>query len=348
MHNSITIGGTTIKPGQRSYIDLDMPGLYTHSGTTMPVHVINGKKAGPVLFLSGALHGDEINGVEIIRRVLNHRSLNRLAGTLIAVPVVNVYGFLYKSRYLPDRRDLNRSFPGSQQGSMAARTANLFLTEIVSKCTHGIDLHTGAIHRDNLPQIRAMLDDEETRNMAEAFRAPVILNTAIVDGSLRQEAEKMGITVIVYEAGEALRFDEVAIRAGTRGVIAVLRHLGMLPKSRRKTSAAKPLVGKSSTWVRAPKSGIMRFIKPLGTRVGKEELLGIVSDPFGETEAQVLSTTEGIIIGRTNLPLVNEGEALFNVARFKNADALVDTLEDFQQEMDPTTDDKPPAEPPIV
>jgi predicted deacylase len=144
MREPITIGGAVIMPGQRTYVDLDMPGLYTHSGTTMPVHVIHGKKDGPVLFLSGALHGDELNGVEIIRRVLNHRTLRRLSGTLIAVPVVNVYGFLYKSRYLPDRRDLNRSFPGSQQGSMAARTARLFLTEIVSKCTHGIDLHTGA------------------------------------------------------------------------------------------------------------------------------------------------------------------------------------------------------------
>ena len=348
MRDPISIGGTVIKPGQRTYVDLDMPGLYTHSGTTMPVHVIHGKKDGPVLFLSGALHGDEINGVEIIRRVLNHRSLSRLSGTLIAVPVVNVYGFLYKSRYLPDRRDLNRSFPGSQQGSMAARTANLFLTEIVSKCSHGIDLHTGALHRDNLPQVRALLDDAETEAMARAFSAPIILHTAIVEGSLRQEVEKMGISVIVYEAGEALRFDEVAIRAGTRGVIGVLRELGMLPKGKHRRAPAKSLVGKSSTWIRAPKSGIIRFIKPLGARVARNELLGIVSDPFGEGEAMVLSSTDGIIIGRTNLPLVNEGEALFHIARFKNAEALADTLEDFQLEMDPTTDEKPPAEPPIV
>jgi predicted deacylase len=153
--------------------------------------------------------------------------------------------------------------------------------------------------------------------------------------------------MIVYEAGEALRFDEVAIRAGVRGVIAVMRHLGMLPKVKHRKSG-RPLVGKSSTWVRAPKSGIMRFIKPLGARVKREELLGIVSDPFGESEARVEAGTEGIIIGRTNLPLVNEGEALFNIARFKNAEALAGTLEDFQLEMDPTTDDEPPAEPPIV
>jgi len=347
MRDPITIGAVTIKAGQRAYVDLDMPGLYTHSGTTMPVHVVHGKKEGPVLFLSAALHGDEINGVEIIRRVINHRAFQRLAGTLIAVPVVNVYGFLYKSRYLPDRRDLNRSFPGSQQGSMAARTAHLFLTEIVSKCTHGIDLHTGAIHRDNLPQVRASPGNPETENMAQAFRAPIVLNSAVVEGSLRQEAEKMGIAMIVYEAGEALRFDEVAIRAGARGVIAVMRHLGMLPRTRH-GEPGHSLVGRSSTWIRAPKSGIMRSVKPLGARVNRGELLAIVSDPFGEGEARVEAGTDGIIIGRTNLPLVNEGEALFHIARFKDADALADTLEDFQYEMDPTTDDKPPEEPPIV
>lgn len=345
--DSITIGYRTIKPGERAYVELDMPGLFSQSGTTMPVHVIHGKRDGPVLFLSAALHGDEINGVEIIRRVLKHRSMSRLKGTLVAVPIVNVYGFLYKSRYLPDRRDLNRSFPGSQQGSMASRTANLFLTEIVGKCTHGIDLHTGAIHRDNLPQVRALLDDPETERMAYAFRAPVVLNTDIVEGSLRAEVEKMNIPVIVYEAGEALRFDEVSIRAGTRGVIAVMRELGLLPRTRSKT-LSKSMLGKSSSWVRAPKSGVLRSMRSLGAMVEKGELLGIVFDPFGEMEENVLCPADGIIIGRTNIPLVNEGEALFHIARFKNADALADTLEDFQQEMDPTTDDKPPPEPPIV
>ncbi|MEX2523352.1 MAG: succinylglutamate desuccinylase/aspartoacylase family protein [Gammaproteobacteria bacterium] len=347
IRDPITVGYRSIKPGERAYVELDMPGLFSQSGTIMPVHVIHGKRDGPVLFLSAALHGDEINGVEIIRRVLKHRSLNRLKGTLIAVPVVNVYGFLYKSRYLPDRRDLNRSFPGSQQGSMASRTANLFLTEIVSKCTHGIDLHTGAIHRDNLPQVRALMDDPETERMAHAFRAPVILNTEIVDGSLRAEVEKMGIPVIVYEAGEALRFDEVSIRAGTRGVIAIMRELGLLPRTRSKKQF-KSMLGKSSSWVRAPKSGVLRSMKMLGATVNKGDLLGIVFDPFGEAEENVLCPADGIIIGRTNIPLVNEGEALFHIARFKNADALADTLEDFQYEMDPTTDDKPPPEPPIV
>ena len=348
MRDPIVVGGKTIRPGTREYVELAIPELYTHTSMTMPVHVIHGKKTGPVLFLAGALHGDEINGVEIIRRVLNHRSMARLAGTVMAVPIVNIYGFINKSRYLPDRRDLNRSFPGSEKGSLAARTANLFLTEIVSKCSHGIDLHTGAIHRENLPQIRALLDDPETERMARAFAVPVILNTSIVPGSLREEVEKMGTSVIVYEAGEALRFDEVSIRAGTNGVLAVFRELGMLPKIRRKKPPTRPLVARSSTWLRAPQSGILRAVKPLGARVSKNELLGIVSDPFGESTQKVLASADGIIIGRTTIPLVNEGEALFHIARFKSADSVMDTLEEFQYEMDPTTDEKPPAEPPIV
>jgi len=348
MREPIVIGSTTIKPGKQAYVELEMPGLYTRTQMSMPVHVIHGKSPGPVLFLSAALHGDEINGVEIIRRVLNNKAIANIKGTLIAVPVVNIYGFIYQSRYLPDRRDLNRSFPGSQQGSMAARIAHVFVNEILSKCTHGIDLHTGAIHRENLPQVRALLQNAETVRIAEAFQAPVILNMDIVQGSLREEAEKRNIAVIVYEAGEALRFDEVSIRAGVKGVVSVLRELGMLPKPRRKPREFKSLIGKSSTWVRAPKSGILRSMKTLGVKVVKNELLGIVFDPFGESEEDVVATTDGIIIGRTNIPLVNEGEALFHIARFKDAEAVSDVLEEFQYEMDPATDEKPPAEPPIV
>ena len=200
MREPLTIGGLVIRPGEQGTVDLRVPDLYTHTGITLPVYVIHGKRPGPILFLSGALHGDEINGVEIIRRILHRKSINRLHGTLLAVPVVNIYGFINKTRYLPDRRDLNRSFPGSDHGSLAARMANVILTEIVSKSTHGIDLHTAAIHRDNLPQIRAVLDDPETERMARSFYAPVILDTKIVAGSLRESAERMNVSMIVYEA----------------------------------------------------------------------------------------------------------------------------------------------------
>ncbi len=348
MREPFIIGGVSIKAGERMAIDLPLPNLYTHSAITWPVYVIHGRRPGPVLFLSGAIHGDEINGVEIIRRVTNSKTIKNLKGTLIAIPVVNIFGFINQSRYLPDRRDLNRSFPGSEKGSLAGRIANLFLTEIVSRCTHGIDLHTAAIHRDNLPQVRAVLDDAETERMARAFISPVIINTPILDGTLRKAAEQKGIAVIVYEAGEALRFGEVAIRAGVKGVISTMRELQMLPKLKRKGKSIEPIVASSSTWIRASKSGILRSIKSLGEKVDKDEIMGIISDPFGAEEVSVTASTEGIIIGRTNIPLVNEGEALFHIARFKDTWNALEQVEEFQYAMDPATDEMPSTEFPIT
>jgi predicted deacylase len=348
VREAIEIGGVSIKANERTSLELEVPDLYTHTGITLPVHVVHGRQNGPVLFLSGAVHGDEINGVEIIRRILKSKAINRIKGTLIAVPVVNIYGFIHQTRYLPDRRDLNRCFPGSEKGSLGARMANLFLTEIVSKCTHGIDLHTAAIHRDNLPQIRALCDDSETDRMAHAFRLPVILDTKIVEGSLRESAETMGVSVIVYEAGEALRFDEASIRGGVKGIFSVMREIGMLAESTKPRSKIEPLVAKSSLWVRASQSGILRTMKPLGANLKKGELLGIVADPFGENEEEIRAPASGIIIGRTNMPLVNEGEALFHIARFESDDEIVEQLEESLNELDPATDELTPREPPIV
>lgn len=348
MREAIRIGSREIAPGERAHVELDVPDLYTHTRVTLPVHVVHGRRPGPVLFLSAALHGDEINGVEIIRRVLREKAVARLCGTLIAVPVVNIYGFINKSRYLPDRRDLNRSFPGSETGSLAGRMAHLFLKEIASKCTHGIDLHTGAIHRENVPHVRAFLDDVETEGMAKAFSLPFILNTQIVEGSLRQSVERMGISVIVYEAGEALRFDEVAIRAGVKGVTAVMRVLGMLTGGKQRPPRVVPQVAESSTWVRAPQSGILRSLRPLGAKVDTGMILGVVSDPFGDNEEPLKAPFPGVIIGRTTIPLVNEGEALFHIARFRRPGTAAGRLEEIQQELDPAADQLPPEEPPIV
>ncbi len=216
MTDDFVIGGETIPLRSRRMIELPLPPLYTHSPLTLPVHVVRGAKSGPRLFVSAALHGDELNGTEIIRRLLNQTVLKRLRGTLVAVPIVNVYGLIHQSRYLPDRRDLNRSFPGSVKGSLAARLAHLFMTEIVHNCTHGIDLHTGAIHRSNLPQIRANLDDEETARLADSFGVPVLLNANLRDGSLREAAAEHGIPMLLYEAGEALRFGEVPFMPARR------------------------------------------------------------------------------------------------------------------------------------
>ncbi len=328
----LQINGTTIAPDSNVYIDLPVTQMYTHAPVTIPVHVIHTKHPGPRLFLSGAVHGDEINGVEIIRRVLRLPVLKRLRGTLVAVPIVNVHGFINHTRYLPDRRDLNRSFPGSETGSLTARVANIFLQEIVAKCTHGIDLHTAAVHRDNLPQVRGNLDNPEIERMARTFGAPVILNGALLDGTLRKLASEAGVHTLLYEAGEALRFNEVCIRGGVRGILSVMRELGMLPISKKKLKIPEALVARSSTWIRAPQSGILRATVPLGARVKNGMSLGTVADPFGEREVEVVSNTSGIIIGRTNIPLVHEGDALFHVARFEQPKAAEAMVEQFQAE----------------
>jgi hypothetical protein len=317
----LTINHTQVRPGERVTIDLPVARLYTHTPVTMPVHVVHGKRPGPRLFVSAAVHGDEINGVEIIRRLLKCKALGGLRGTLIAVPIVNVHGFLAHSRYLPDRRDLNRAFPGSEKGSLAARLAQLFMREIVSNCTHGIDLHTGSLHRSNLPQVRADLSDAETRRLAQVFGVPVLINANLRDGSLRQAAAERGIISLLYEAGEALRFDEPAIRIGLGGILAVMRALGMISDAGARRTPAEPLVVQSTRWVRAPKSGVLRALVALGTRVRKGNTLGVITDPFGESEEPIIAPARGVIVGRVNLPLVNEGEALFHIARLGRSGA---------------------------
>ncbi|MBU2676558.1 MAG: succinylglutamate desuccinylase/aspartoacylase family protein [Gammaproteobacteria bacterium] len=324
----VVIGDTQVNPGERVNVSLPVADLYTSTSLSMPVKVICGRGAGPVLFVSAAIHGDELNGVEIIRRLLKRKALRSIRGTLLAVPIVNVHGFLDQSRYLPDRRDLNRSFPGSAKGSIAARLANTFIQQILSNADFGIDLHTGAINRTNLPQIRANLDDARTLDMSKAFGAPVIINSNIRDGSLRQCASDRGTPILIYEAGEALRFDETSIRVGIRGILSVMRHIGMLPASRQ-SKPVTPIVARSTQWVRASTSGIVSGKVKLGGIVKKGQRLATISDPLGEDEDNVVAPFDGIVIGRINLPLAHEGDALFNLSSFTDMPKAADVVETF-------------------
>jgi predicted deacylase len=342
------IGGETVAAGTRRMVHLPLPDFYTHAPTTMPVHVIHGRYDGPCLLVTSALHGDELNGVEIIRRVSGHPSVKRLKGTLLLIPVMNVFGFVYESRYLPDRRDLNRSFPGSSKGSMAARLAHLVATEILPLCTHIIDLHTGAVARENLPQIRATFtDNPELEALARAFNAPVVLDASLREGTFRETAQKRGVPALVYEAGEALRFDEVCIRAGVAGILNVLSYLEMIRK-RAPRKAHTPLVANSTQWVRAPQSGVMRSRVALGERVAAGDQIAWIGDPFGEHEDPVVSPVAGIVIGRTKVPLVHEGEAVFHIARFDRPSAVAASIENFQDSFDPDTGAGETTEPPLV
>ncbi len=310
----LVIGGEVIPRSKRVRLELPVSRLPTGTMMSLPVTVISGKTPGPRLWLSAAIHGDEINGVDIIRRVVKALKPHRLAGSVIAVPVVNIFGLLEQSRYLPDRRDLNRSFPGSVRGSLASRLAALFMKEVVSQCTHGIDLHTAAIHRINLPQVRADLEHSATYHFAKAFGAPVMMHASHRDGSLRQAAAKRNIPTLVYEAGEALRFDVDAIQTGVEGIYRVMDYLGMYPPP-ESVASIDTLEAWESRWVRASRGGIWHRSANLGDVVKKRQPLGFITDTFGDKPVQVRSSVAGVVIGHGQNPLVNQGDALVHVAR---------------------------------
>lgn len=329
----ITIAGVTIKPGERKEIELPAASLYTQTPMNIPIHVIHGVNKGPRVFITAAVHGDEINGVEIIRLLLNHHCLKKIRGTLILVPVANIYGFITLSRYLPDRRDLNRSFPGSKAGSLAARLAYLFMNEIISQCTHGIDLHTGRKHIENLPHIRINTSVFGAKRMARYFNVPVVVDAKLRDGSLRQAAAELDIPILVYEAGEALRFNDLSIRLGFHGVLNVLQGLRVINSKKYKTKPIKSKLARASTWLRAPESGIVHALKSLGDSVKEGELLGIIAAPFSKQETPIKAPCNGIIIGRNTLPLVNEGDALFNIAKLKNNKKVASQFDQLQEDL---------------
>lgn len=307
------IGGVDVAPGSRREIGLPITRLVTGAEVTLPVLVLHGRADGPTVWLDAAIHGDEVGGVEIIRQVLQTITARQIRGTLIAVPIVNVYGFMNGDRYLPDRRDLNRSFPGTARGSLAGRIAHLMMTEVVQRSEVGIDLHTGSDHRSNLPQIRADLDDPRTRRLAEAFAPPVMIHARTRDGSLRHAAREHGASVLLYEAGEAWRFDDWAIEAGVLGVRRVLAALDMIPSTDVPEGVAAR-ESRTTGWVRAGRSGIVRIERELGASVVIGERLGVISDSFGRRLAVVKSTRSGIVIGRVQAPLVNRGDALVHIA----------------------------------
>lgn len=310
----IVIGSEKIVAGRRQRFDIPVARLTTGSMLSMPVAVLNGRGTGPTVWLSGAIHGDELNGVEIIREVLPRIDVRTLRGAIIATPVVNVFGFIEQSRYLPDGRDLNRFFPGSTRGSLASRLAKIFMTEVVAQSDLGIDLHTAAGHRTNIPQIRGDLDHEETLKLGNAFGAPFIIDARLRDGSLRMAATKRDVPVLLYEAGQINRFDTDAIQYGVEGVLRVLQAMDMgswdLPRMRR-----RPIRLASTRWVRARRSGIAKLDIALGDQVDKGELLGTISDAFGHRPTRITASIPGHVIAVTQHPLVSQGDALVHIGQ---------------------------------
>lgn len=326
------IAGEVIRPGTSKTVSVPLTMLPNHAAFDLDIRVIHGMRPGKCLFICATIHGDELNGIEIIRRILTSSATRHIHGTLIAVPIVNLFGMLLHSRYLPDRRDLNRSFPGTETGSSAAQLAHTFLNEVVKKCTHGIDLHTGSNNRLNLPQIRCEFDNAETLRLALSFGAPVILKSKIREGSLRESAEKLGIPTLTFEGGEAFRFNEFAIRAGVSGILRVMAALGMIPPGKCAAAKGSPVVSPSSKWLRSPTTGVLRSNCWLGDKVFKGDVLAKVSDPLGTSTTDVVALFDGVVVGRTQSPLVYKGDALFNIAWVSDPSRAQATIEEFEEE----------------
>jgi predicted deacylase len=334
---ALRIGGQDVAPGSSRRVEIPLARLpATQLQISMPVDILHGARPGPALWLSGVVHGDELNGVEIIRQVRRRLSPAELRGTILTIPIVNMFAFTDQSRYLPDRRDLNRSFPGSPRGSLAARLAHIFMEQIVERCEYGIDFHTGSDHRRNLPQIRGDLRNPETARLAAAFGAPVSIDARTRDGSLRDAASRRGKHVLLFEGGEAQRFNRDAVRVGVAGTFRVLAALGMIeaslvPADDRnggRPAPASPVATKTQ-WVRARASGLLRMKVALGDRVERNEVVGVISDAFGEMDALVKAPHAGLVIARTHNPLVRRGDALVHLAiEFASEAATADAIGD--------------------
>ena len=327
------IGGESVAAGERRLVNLPLSALSNQTPMAVPVSIVHGRREGPTLFVSAAIHGDELTGVAICRRLLASKALNVARGTLLMVPIVNAFGFISHSRYLPDRRDLNRSFPGNPRGSLAAQLACLFFSEVVARSDYGIDLHSAAIHRSNLPQIRVDSEQAEALELARAFGPPIIVHSGLREGSLREAARAKGVPVIVYEAGEGLRVDEMSVTVGIRGVLRVMAHLGMIRRS-RDLRRPEPVLSTSSRWVRAEESGLFRPFREIGAHVKAGEAIGSIADPFGRYETELKASITGIVIGRANNPAINQGDALFHIAKVADPSKVGKQFDRLEQLLD--------------
>lgn len=328
-----------IAPGNSAILKIPVSQQVTGLDASLALKVLHGAKPGPCIFVSAAIHGDEIVGTAVIQRLLDHLMPDEMAGTLILAPAVNIYGFANHSRYLPDRRDLNRSFPGYEHGSLAAQLAHTFLENVIDRCSLGIDLHTAAVHRYNLPQIRIASDSPYLTELAMAFGPPIIIESPLRPGSMRALAAEREVPMLLLEAGEALRFDRFAINVGVNGVLRVLDHIGMIEIGPVLEDVDVPMRANRSTWVRAPRGGVSRRVRRSGDIVRRGDMLAVVGGLFGEDALELASPCDGVVIGHATLPVVNQGDALFHIAE-------VETLESVGKDARSIVDAMAVSEPP--
>ena len=304
--------GVDIPRGETSKVEVNISRLPSRSPIDIHIIIARAKEPGPVLLLMGGLHGDEINGVEIVRRIVEQNLNQPTVGTIICIPIINIYGFINFSRYVPDGKDVNRSFPGNKNGSLASRVAHYLTKDIIPKIDVGLDFHTGGADRSNYPQIRCMMNDEQNMKLAEAFCAPFTLHAKYRPKSLRQTAAKKGKRILVYEGGESSRFDEFAIQQGINGAIRLMRHLGVTKAEAPAPVYTSRKINRSS-WVRARASGIFQCEVTNGAKVKKNQLIGYMTDPFGEFKEPVKSPATGYVIGLNNDPILHQGDAIAHI-----------------------------------
>lgn len=313
-NRTIIIGGEAVKPGIEKFVKIQIDRLPTGTLIDIPVYVYNAKKPGPIVLIQAGLHGDEVNGVEIVRKMIRNGLFKVDIGAIIAVPVLNIFGFIHFSRDVPDGKDVNRSFPGTKSGSMASRIAYHYVNEIMHQIDYAIDLHTGGGQRHNYPQIRFTNDDLKSKELANAFNAPIMFASKLIKGSFRNAAYKMGKPTIVYESGESMRFDDLSLQEGVVGIAKVLNYLGMMQKSEFiKEINNETLHLKTRKWLRAPTAGM--FIPTIinGSNIKKGDEIGLVSDTYAKKTKIIKAPFNGYVICINYQAVVNQGDALFHV-----------------------------------
>lgn len=312
-HKKMVILGKEILPGKGAQLNLDVARLHTRTPILVPVIVERAKEDGPTVLLMAGLHGDEINGVEIIRRFLRKKLHKPTRGTIICLPVFNIFGFLNIKRELPDGRDLNRSFPGSAKGSLASQFAYHFMKEIAPHCDYIIDFHTGASQRNNFPQIRCVMSDPESMELARVFNPPFILNSSLISKTIRESMIKMKKNILLFEGGMANSIEEMVVEEGLNGTKRIISHLGMRNYKIDISKDREAVVLNESRWLRAPNSGMFQALVKNGSQVEKGTVLAIVTDPYGNFEKKIKSPTSGYVICANESPVVFKGDAIINL-----------------------------------
>ncbi len=311
---TITVGGEAVQPGETKLLKINIDRLPTGTLIDIPVYVFNAKKPGPTILVQAGLHGDEINGIEIVRRMLAEKRFKVKKGAVIAVPILNIFGFIHFSRDVPDGKDVNRSFPGTKTGSMASRIAYHYLTQIMHQIDYGIDLHTGGGQRHNFPQIRYTQEDVESLKLAEVFNAPISFSSKLIRGSFRNAAYRMGKPTVVFEAGESMRFDDSAILEGMQGILNVLKHFEMIPKTEPKyTERTGTIHMEHRKWLRAPTAGMFIPEVTNGSEVKKGQILGTITDTYAKHSKKIKAPFNGYLFCINHQAVVNQGDALFHI-----------------------------------